>query len=61
MDELTIYIKSAHIDMDDKKVYLKGVDLGEVTGQHSIEAILDNYDVSNIQDYLTERIKSDEE
>lgn len=64
MQDLELYSEKVIIGpgyINQAKVILIGVDLSEIVGQVSRDKLLDEYDYSEIADYLERRRKEDEE
>jgi hypothetical protein len=63
MFDLQIYSEKAIVEAEGPEVILTTltkVDLSEIAGQLNIDDVLDNYDYSDIADYMVRRKEKDE-
>lgn len=59
--DIQFYASRVNINISDDSVNAFGVDTANVIANFSLSEVLDCYDVSEIQDYLTKRIEDDKE
>lgn len=59
---IQVYATKASIDAerDSMNVYLEDVDMSLLVGQISVRDLLDELELGQIQDYITEKLKEDE-